>query len=133
MKTKKLFVSIVAVLCLLSLLLTACSFGKKPSVGKLGEKRTYTVQVVHSDGAILEKSITTRQVYLAHALFDEGILTQEEGLTSGIYTIVDGEEASWEENGAYWWFYINGQDAFEGMNTTETVDGAVYRLEYTVG
>ena len=136
MKNKRLFVSIVALLCMAALL-CACSiqlpFGKKPAQGELVEKHTYTVQVVHSDGTMLEKEITTRQKYLAHALFDEGILVEEEALTTGMYLIVDGEEASWEKDQAYWGFFVNGEYAIEGMNTTQTVAGAVYRLEYTVG
>ena len=136
MKNKRLFASVVAALCLLSLLLCACSiqlpFGGN-SQNEQGEKRTYTVQVVHSDGTVMEKQITTCQVYLANALFDENILTEEEGLSTGMYTIVDGEEASWEKNQAYWGFYVDGQYAVEGMNTTQTKDGAVYKLEYTVG
>ena len=136
MKNKKVFVSIVALLCMAALL-CACSiqlpFGGKTARGEQVDKHTYTVQVVHSDGTVLEKEITTRQKYLAHALFDEGILVEEDALTTGMYTVVDGEEASWEKDQAYWGFYVNGEYAMEGMNTTETEDGAVYRLEYTLG
>ena len=130
MKNKKLFVSIVAVVCLLSLVLCACG-NKAPAAD--GTEKTFTVQVVHSDGTVMEKEITTTRQFLANALFDEGILTEEEGLTSGMYTIVDGEEASWDKNQAYWGFYVNDQYAIEGMNTTEIEDGAVYKLEYTLG
>lgn len=133
MKTKKLFVSIVALLCLAAVL-CACSlnlpFGNKAATG---EKKNFTLQVVHADGTVLEKEITTKQVYLANALFDEGILTEEDALQTGMYTVVDGEEASWEKDQAYWGFYVNGSYAVEGMNTTEIEDGAVYKLEYTLG
>ena len=133
MKTKKLFVSIVALLCMAAIL-CACSV-KLPfgNTAATGEKKTFTLQVVHADGTSLEKQITTRQVYLANALFDEKILVEEEALQSGMYTIVDGEEASWEKDQAYWGFYVNGGYAVEGMNTTEIEDGAVYKLEYTRG
>ena len=133
MKTKKLFVSIVALLCMAAIL-CACSV-KLPfgNTAATGEKKTFTLQVVHADGTSLEKQITTRQVYLANALFDEKILSEEDALQTGMYTIVDGEEASWEKDQAYWGFYVNGQYAVEGMNTTEIEDGAVYKLEYTRG
>ena len=130
MKNKRLFASIVAFVCLLSLLLCACGT-KEPAA--TGEEKTFTLQVVHGDGTVMEKQITTTQTYLAPALFDEGILTEEAALQTGMYTIVDGEEASWDKNQAYWGFYVNDGYAVEGMNTTEIEDGAVYKLEYTVG
>lgn len=134
MKNKKTFVSIVALVCLVSLLLCGCSvklpFGNQPSTG---EEKTFTLQIVHADGATVEKQITTTQTYLANALFDEKILVEEDALNTGMYTIVDGEEASWEKDKAYWGFYVNGGYAVEGMNTTEIEDGVVYKLEYTRG
>lgn len=130
MKTKKLLISVVALVCMMALLLCACGT-KAPAAS--GEKKTFTLQVVHADGNVLEKEITTKQTYLANALFDEGILTEEEGLQSGMYTIVDGEEASWAKDQAYWGFYVNGSYAVEGMNTTEIEEGAIYKLEYTRG
>jgi hypothetical protein len=50
-----------------------------------------------------------------------------------MYNTVDGEDAIWEVNKSYWSFIINGEYAMEGMNTTLIEDGAVYRLEYTLG
>ena len=125
----KLFVSVVALLCIIAML---CACGAKaPAVSD--EEKTFTLQVVHADGTVLEKTITTKQTYLANALFDEGLLTEKDALETGMYTIVDGEEASWAKDQAYWGFYVDGQYAVEGMNTTEIKDGAVYKLEYTIG
>ncbi len=133
MKIKKILAAVVALVCVVGML-CACSvklpFGNEAATG---EKKTFTLQVVHADGSTMEKEITTRQVYLANALFDEEILTEEDALQTGMYTIVDGEEASWEKDQAYWGFYVNGEYAIEGMNTTQIEDGAVYKLEYTRG
>ncbi len=133
MKLQKIFAAVVALVCVAAIL-CACSvklpFGNEAATG---EKKTFTLQVVHSDGTSWEKEITTRQVYLANALFDEELLTEEDALQTGMYTIVDGEEASWEKDQAYWCLYVNGDYAVEGMNTTKIEDGAVYKLEYTRG
>lgn len=133
MKIKKMLAAVVALMCVAALL-CACSlklpFGNNAATG---DEKTFTLQVVHANGMTLEKKITTTQTYLANALFDEKLLTEEAALQTGMYTIVDGEEASWEKDQAYWCFYVNGQYAVEGMNTTEIEDGAVYKLEYTRG
>ena len=132
----KLFASVIALICIVALL-CACSVelplsgGKEPAAS--GEEKTFTIQVVHADGTMMEKKLTTQQTYLANALFDAGLLTEKDALETGMYTIVDGEEASWAKDQAYWGFYVDGQYAVEGMNTTEIRDGAVYKLEYTVG
>ena len=134
MKNKKTFVSIVALVCLVSLLLCGCSvklpFGNKPSTG---DEKTFTLQIVHSDGISTEQEITTTQNYLANALFDEKILVEEDALNTGMYTIVDGEEASWEKDQAYWGFFVNGDFAVAGLNDTPIEDGAIYKLEYSIG
>ena len=130
MKNKKLLVSVVALVTMLTLLLCAC--GTEETVID-GGTRTFTLQVIHSDGTMMEKEITTARTFLAEALFDEGLLVEEAALQTGMYTIVDGEEASWEQNQAYWGFYVNDQYAVKGMNDTVIEDGAVYKLEYTVG
>lgn len=129
MKLKKIFAAVVALVCVAALL---CACGQKQPAAT-GEEKTFTLQIVHSDGTTLEKEITTEQTYLANALFDEEILTEQDALQTGMYTIVDGEEASWEKDQAYWGFYVNGDYAVEGMNTTKIQDGAVYKLEYTGG
>lgn len=129
MKTKKLLISVVALVCMMALLLCACGT-KAPAAS--GEKKTFTLQVVHADGTTMEKEITTKQTYLADALIDEKIISADEQ-ASGMYTVVDGEEASWDKDQAYWGFYVNGGYAVEGMNTTVIEDGAVYKLEYTRG
>ncbi len=129
MKNKKLFVSVVALVCMLALLFCACG-AKEPAAS--GEEKTFTLQVIHGDGTVMEKEITSAQTYLAHALIDEKILT-DEGLSTGMYLTVDGEEASWEKNQAYWGFYVNGEYAVKGMNDTPIEEGAVYKLEYTIG
>ena len=129
MKIKKILAAVVALVCVAALL-CACA-PKEPAA--TGQEKTFTLQIVHADGTTVEKEITTEQTYLANALFDEKILTEEDALKTGMYTIVDGEEASWAKDQAYWGFYVDGQYAVEGMNTTEIKDGAVYKLEYTIG
>lgn len=128
MKLKKILAAVVALMCVAALL-CACA-PKEPAA--TGEEKTFTLQIVHADGSAVEKEITTTQTYLADALIDEGLLNKEEQ-PSDMFTVVDGEEASWDKDQAYWGFYVNGDYAVAGMNDTEIEQGAVYKLEYTLG
>lgn len=129
MKNKKMILAAVAVVLLLAVLV-GVYFATRPSVEE-GSK-TFTVVVVHADKTEKSWTITSSQKYVAHALIDEGILT-EEGLETGMYLTVDGETSSWETNQSYWGFFIGEDYATEGMNTTAIQNGAVYKLVYTIG
>ena len=42
---------------------------------------------------------------------------------------VDGETLDWEESGAYWSLYINGEYAMTGVSSTKVEDGATYTFK----
>ena len=129
MKNKKLIIAAVALVVAVALFL--CVYFVTRPEGVAGEK-SITVEIVHSDGTTKSFSIKTDEEFLAHALIDNGIIT-DEGLQTGMYNTVDGETAKWDPDQAYWSFFVNGEYAMEGMNTTAVVDGNTYKLEYTTG
>ena len=129
MKNKKLVIAVVALVVVIAVM-AGVYFATRPDTSA-GEK-AFTVTVVHADGSSKDFELTSSEEFLAPALRAEGILT-DDGAETGMYLIVDGETASWEENQAYWGFYVNGEYAMAGMNDTPIEDGAVYKLEYTLG
>ena len=96
-----------------------------------GYSKYFTVEVVHSDGTVKTFEYGTNEDYLGDVLVAEGLIVESD--SPGLYNTVDGEDAIWSVNQSYWSFIINGEIAMEGMNTTLIEDGAVYRLEYTLG
>lgn len=129
MKNKKLVIAAIALVAVVALFL--CVYFVTRPEGVAGEK-SITVEVVHGDGTTNTFSIKTDEEFLSHALIAEGIIT-DEGIETGMYNTVDGETANWDPDQAYWGFYVNGEYAMEGMNTTPIVDGNTYKLEYTAG
>ncbi len=91
----------------------------------------FTLVIVHSDGKEKIVEIQTDREFLAEALLDEKLIVESD--SPGLYNTVDGETADYNVNQSWWKFIINGQDSFEGMNTTVIQDGAVYKLVYTIG
>ena len=52
----------------------------------------------------------------------------------GLYiTEVDGEAAVYEEDGAYWAFYQDGEYANQSVDQTPISDGDAFSLVYTIG
>ena len=48
-------------------------------------------------------------------------------------TTVDGEQAVYETDGAYWAFYVGDEYASLGVDQTPIADGDSFSLVYTVG
>lgn len=88
-----------------------------------------TITVVHSDGT--EKKVTCRtdEEKLDKVLLAEGLIP-EGNIVDGMFTIVDGETASWEADQAYWAFYIGEDYATVGICDATVTDGASYKLVY---
>lgn len=89
------------------------------------------VTVVHADGSEKVFSYTTDEEFLGTLLQKEGVIKGEEGPYGLMISEVDGEKAVYEENGAYWALYENGEYAMQGVDTTKLTDGGEYKLEYT--
>lgn len=126
MKNKKLILAAVALVAVVAVLL-GVYFLTRPEAQE-GSKRI-TVTVVHSDGSEKVFTYQTDEEYLGALLVEEGLIQGE----NGMYTVVDGEEAVWETDNAWWGFYIGEEMAMQGMDTTVIADGDSFKLVYTVG
>ncbi len=128
MKNKKLILALFAFVAVAGLLLGVWA-ANRPETTE-GTK-SYTVTVVHSDGAVKEFSYTTDEEYLADALVAEGLIAGDEGPYGLTVITVDGEDAVWDTDNAYWSLVINGEYATTGASETPVNDGDAFRLEYT--
>lgn len=96
-------------------------------------EETFTVIVVHANGTEKTFSYPYENAYLGKVLQEAGLIegTQED---YGLYMkAVDGERAVYEENGAYWAFYVGEEYALVGIDQTPITANAVYKLVYTKG
>lgn len=128
MKNKKLILAVIAFVAVIGLLLGVWA-ANRPETTE-GTK-TYTVTVVHSDGSTKEFSYTTDEEYLADALVAEGLIAGDEGPYGLTVITVDGEDAVWDTDNAYWSLIINGEYATTGASETPVNDGDAFGLEYT--
>lgn len=96
-------------------------------------KKTFTLEVVHSDQSEKSFTYTTDMEFVGEVLQAEGLLLGEEGPYGLYISSVDGEEAIYEESGAYWSFYEGEEYAVQGIDLTPVQDGAQYALVYTIG
>lgn len=128
MKNKKMIVAVIALVAVVALML-GVYLTNRPATAQ-GAK-AYSVTVVHSDGSQKVFDLRTDAEYLSDALLAEGLIAGEES-TYGLTVItVDGEDAVWDTDNAYWCIYIGEEMATVGISQIPVYDGSTYTVEYT--
>ena len=128
MKNKKLVIAAIAVVAIIALM-AGIWFATRPEL-EAGSK-AYTVTVVHKDGTVKDFSYRTNEEYLAGALLEEGLVSGEEGPYGLTGITVDGEDAVWDKDNAYWAIWVGEEMAMTGASEIPVYDGSTYKLEYT--
>ena len=79
--------------------------------------------------------LNTDAEYLEQAFAEtEGLeITNEEGPYGMTIMAVNGEEAKWEVNGAYWSIIVNGEYGMYGASEQVVNDGDAFQLVFTKG
>lgn len=126
-QTKKLLVALVALIGIFAGVWLAA----RPAAQE-GAK-TITVEVVHADESKKSFTYHTDEEFLGPVLQAEGLVEGEIG-DFGLYIkVVDGEEADYDTDGAYWAFYQGEDYAAQGVDATPIRDGDSFSLVYTIG
>ena len=128
MKNKKLVIAAIALVVVIGLML-GLWMGTRPET-ESGSKG-YTVTVVHKDGSVKDFSYRTDEEYLAGALLEEGLVSGEDTQYGLTIITVDGEDAVWATDNAYWSILIGTEYATTGASEIPVYDGSTYTLEYT--
>ena len=136
-KTWIIIAAVVAFLAVAATMLGIWWFNRPtpdPVDKKDGEEfaKTITVEVVHADGTAKTFTFDTNADYLGEVLYAEGLI-ENQGADEGMFNIVDGEKADWNENKSYWSLYEGDQYAMQGVDTTPINDGDTFKLVYTIG
>lgn len=126
---KKIVIAVIALVAVVGLMVGVW-FATRPKIEE-GSK-TITVTVVHQNKT--EKTFTykTDADYLGDVLYAEGLI-KAESIDDGMFNIVDGEKADWNENKSYWSLYVGEEYAMQGVETTPIRDGDSFKLVYTIG
>ena len=128
MKNKKLVIAAIALVVVIGLM--AGNWFAARQETEAGSK-AYTVTVVHKDGSVKDFSYRTDEEYLAGALLEEGLVSGEDTQYGLTIITVDGEDAVWASDNAYWSILIGTEYATTGASEIPVYDGSTYTLEYT--
>lgn len=99
-------------------------------LGKEGNTK-FIFTVTHADGSKVQFNVETTKDNLGDALLEGSIVKGDMGEFGLYVTEIDGEEASWEKDNAYWYFYKNGEALMEGISATPISEGDSFEARYT--
>lgn len=92
--------------------------------------KTVTVEVKAGENSVTF-TVKTDKDTVGAALIEHGLISGDIG-DYGLYVkSVNGIVADYDVNQSYWAFYINGEYALTGVDTTEIKEGETYKLEYS--
>lgn len=128
-KTSYLLVMFVLIAAM-ALSLAGCGKSKAPAEEPAAaETVSFTLEVTGADGETKSFDITTDAKTVGDALLEQGLIEGEQGEFGLYIKTVDGETADYNVDGHYWAFYVNGDYAMSGVDTTEIEPDAVYALK----
>lgn len=91
----------------------------------------FTVVVKTLDGTETTFEYTSEAETVGDALLEEGLIAGDVGQYGLYVTSVNGIAADWDADQTYWAFYINGEYAMTGVDSTEIVAGTTYSFVLT--
>lgn len=89
----------------------------------------FNLTVVDLDGSETKAQISTDKTTVGEALLELGLIEGEEGPYGLYISAVNGIPYEYKKDGAYWSFYINGEYALTGVDSTNIAEGTTYTLK----
>ena len=130
-RTLSLILSIVLIAAM-ALCFTGCGGSSTPET-TAAAGITFDFKVVDLEGSETPFEITSAKATVGEALLDEGLIEGEDSEYGLYVTTVNGITADWDADQTYWAFYIDGEYATTGVDSTEIVEGQVYSFVLTKG
>lgn len=136
-RNTKLLTLILNTLLLLSvsIFMASCSTSpqKSPDASASSESATelksFVFTVVDAEGNETMFDIETDKEIVGDALLAQGLIEGEEGQYGLYVKTVNGILADYNITGTYWAFYINGEYATSGVDTTPIKEGETYTFK----
>jgi hypothetical protein len=98
----------------------------------IGQGQTvFTFEVTDNTGAIKTFNVHTDEQTVGAALLAAGIIDGEDSSYGLMVTEVNGLKADYDADGAYWAFYVDGEYALSGVDSTSIESGKSYAFVYT--
>ena len=140
---KKTIKSTISAILVIVCLFTLAACGNTVDKAGLWESATYLKDTEFGDGSktvvvevkveeqIVTFTVNTDKETVGDALLEHDLIDGDES-EYGLYVkVVNGITADYDIDQSYWAFYVNGEYASSGIDTTKIDESATYQLAYT--
>lgn len=129
MKKMLCLIGCVVLIAAMALTFTGCGGNSNTTTTEAGSKVSFTVVVTDPEGTETTFDVSTDKETVGEALLEEGLIAGEDS-DYGLYvTTVNGITLDWEKDQMYWAFYIDGEYAQTGVDSTNVAEGTVYSFK----
>lgn len=131
--TKKIVISAIVLAVLIAAF--ALLYGKFSAKSTAGDK-AIVIEVVDESGNSTEYDVDTDAEYLKDAMDDLAeaddsfSFSGKDGGYGLMVQVINGKQAIYEEDGAYWALYVNGEYGQYGVTEQPVTDGDTYTWSY---
>ena len=91
--------------------------------------KEFTLVVVDVEGKETSIQVVTNQATVGDALLEQNIIAGEDSQYGLYVKTVNGITLDCDIDGKYWAFYVNGEYAMSGVDTTDIVAGDEYAFK----
>lgn len=88
----------------------------------------FPLEIVDSEGKSINVTVKTDKKTVGEALLDAKLIAGDDEQYGLYIKCVNGVVADYDKDGTYWAFYVDGEYAMSGVDTTDIVEGARYSL-----
>lgn len=120
------------------LMFVACGQNQEPETPETSsnqqevQEKSFTFEVTDLDGTKKEFEVKyDAEKTVGEALINDKLISGTESTYGLMVDTVNGIKYDYNEDGAYWAFYVNGAYANSGVDTTPIKDGEVYSFVAT--
>lgn len=90
---------------------------------------SYVFTYTDKDGNTKSFDLSTTCSTVGEALLEEGLIEGEDSQYGLYVTTVDGNTLNWDTDGMYWAFYVDGEYATLGVDSTPVEAGVTYEFK----
>ncbi len=129
----KVVLSVISLMLIVAMAFSFSACGNDGNTNNDDAKveKSFVFKVVDLDGSEKSFDIKTDAKTVGEALLAEKLIAGEVGDYGLMVDTVNGIKYDYNADGAYWAFYVNGEYAMTGVDTTDIVDGTTYSFVAT--
>lgn len=129
----KVVLSVISLMLIVAMAFSFSACGNDGNTNNDDAKvqKSFVFKVVDLDGSEKSFDIKTDATTVGEALLAEKLIAGEVGDYGLMVDTVNGIKYDYNADGAYWAFYVNGEYAMSGVDTTDIVDGTTYSFVAT--